>query len=151
MNGGLSTSLLELLCRPWQTLDRLEFAHTPAYHDKHVLHQKYVVEGLSIRQIADEFLSSREAVRKGLMDDNIPLRASGKPHGRQSQTKYGQRRINGMAASFMKEQKIIVAVRQMREQGLSLRLIAKNLSSMGIPTKCNGVQWHPEMVKRILS
>lgn len=66
-------------CRPHFVLDTLEFAHTPLFHDPIVVHQKYVVEGLSIRQIA------------------------------------------------------------------------KNLSTMGVPTKCNGQKWHPEMIKRLLS
>ena len=108
-----------------------------------------MVEELSIRQIADEFLSSREAVRMGLINAGIPLREAHKPHSRQSQPKYGQRRLNGKMAEYKVEQKIINAVVQMREQGLSLRQIAKNLSAMGIPTKCNGKKWHPEMVKRI--
>ena len=52
---------------------------------------------------------------------------------------------------FKQEQKIILAVMHMREQGLSLREIAKNLSAMGVPTKCDGQKWHPEIVKRILN
>lgn len=121
------------------------------FHNKFVVHQKYVVEGLSIRQIADEFLSSKEAVRKGLINAGIELRESNKPHGRQSQVKYGQRRVNGKVVDFKMEQKIIVSAQQMWTQGLSLRQIAKNLSSMGIPTKCNGKKWHPEMVRRLLN
>jgi hypothetical protein len=113
--------------------------------------EDHVIEGLSIRQIADEFLSSKEAVRMGLIHAGIQLRESGKPHGRQSQAKYGQRRENGKVVDYKKEQKIIVSARQMWEQGLSLRQIAKNLSAMGVPTKCNGKKWHPEMIRRVLS
>ena len=150
MNGGLSTHLIELLCRPYESVDSLEFQHTYPYHNTVVLHQKYIVEGLSIRQIAEEFLSSREAVRMGLINAGIPLREACKPHGRQSQPKFGERRLNGMVVEYKQEQKVIRAAIQMQEQGLSLRQIAKNLSTMGIPTKCDGKKWHPEMVKRIL-
>lgn len=108
-----------------------------------------MVEELSIRQIAAEFLSSKEAVRVGLLSAGIPLRKQSKPHGRQSQVKYGQRRIQGKIVDHKKEQKIITSVQQMWEQGLSLRQIAKNLSAMGVPTKCNGQKWHPEMVRRL--
>lgn len=38
----------------------------------------------------------------------------------------------------------------MRESGLSLRQIAKFLDHIGVPTKCRGKKWHPEMIKRIL-
>jgi hypothetical protein len=110
-----------------------------------------VIEGLSIRQIADEFLSSKEAVRMGLINAGIQLRESSKPHGRQSQVKYGQRRVNGRVVDYKKEQKIILSAQQMWAQGLSLRQIAKNLSAMGVSTKCNGKKWHPEMVRRMLN
>lgn len=139
------------MCHPHFVLDTLEFSHTPPYRDKCVLHQKYVVEGLSIRQIAEDFLSSKEAVRMGLINCGIPLREACKPHGRQSQPKYGQRKINGSVVEYKLEQKVIHAVAQMWKQGLSLRQIAKNLSLMGVPTKCNGKKWHPQMVKRLLN
>jgi hypothetical protein len=78
------------------------------------------------------------------------LRSHNQPHGPQSQLKYGERRINGRMTEFKKEQRIIATVQEMIKLGLSLRQIAKNLSLMGIPTKCNGKKWHPEMVKRIV-
>lgn len=106
---------------------------------------------LSIRQIADEFLSSKEAVRTGLISAGIRLREACKPHGRQAQPKYGQRKVNESVDEYKREQKIIKAVAQMRDQGLSLRQIAKNMSAMVVPTKCNGTKWHPEMVKRLLA
>lgn len=149
-SGGPSELLIELLCRPHFVLDTLEFAHTSLFHDQFVLHQKYVVEGLSIRQIAKEFLSSKEAVRMGLMNAGILMRERYRPHGRQSQIKFGQRRVNSKVVDYNKEQKIIASAKQMFEQGLSLRQIAKNLSAMGVPTKCKGKKWHPEMVRRML-
>jgi hypothetical protein len=87
----------------------------------------------------------------GLINAGIPLREAHKPHGRQSQPKYGQRKTNGNIIEYKLEQKIIRSVTQMLEQGLSLRQIAKNLSAMGVPTKCNGQKWHPQMVKRLLT
>lgn len=87
----------------------------------------------------------------GLIKAGIPLREACLPHGRQSQPKYGQRKLKGNVVEYKLEQKIINAVAQMSEQGLSLRQIAKNLSAMGVPTKCDGKKWHPEMVKRLLS
>lgn len=138
------------MCRPQFAPDTITFAHTLPFHNKFVLHQKYVVEGLSIRQIANEFLSSKEAVRVGLVNAGITLREKSKPHRRPSQAKYGQRCVNGKVVDFKKEKKIILSVKQMHDQGLSLRQIAKNLSVMGVPTKCDGKKWHPEMIKRLL-
>ncbi len=138
------------MCRPYEVIDLIEFQHCPPYHDKIVLHQKYIVECLSIRQIAREFSSSKEAVRVGLIRAGITLRDAHNPHGRQSQAKYGERRVHGTVVEFKKEEKVVKAVKQMREQGLSLRQIAKNLSAMGISTKCDGMKWHPEMITRIL-
>jgi len=109
-----------------------------------------VIKGLSIRQIASELLSSKEAVRKGLINCGIPLREPHQPHGRQSQPRYGQKRQNGGVIAFKAEQKVMNAAKGMKKQGLSLRQIAENLSAIGIPTKCNGHKWHPQMVKRIL-
>lgn len=87
----------------------------------------------------------------GLINAGIRLREAHKPHGRQSQAKYGQRKVKGSLVEFKQEQKIINAVLLMRKQGLSLRQIAKTLSAMGVPTKCDSTRWHPEMVKRLLS
>ena len=87
----------------------------------------------------------------GLINAGISLRPACLPHGRQSQPKYGQRKIKGTVVEYKLEQKIIRAVAQMWEQGLSLRQIAKNLSAIGMPTKCNGKKWHPQMVKRLLA
>jgi hypothetical protein len=45
---------------------------------------------------------------------------------------------------------VIEAIQNMRQNGISLRQIAKFLTNIGVPTKKRGVSWHPEMVKRIL-
>ena len=57
----------------------------------------------------------------------------------------------GRAVEHKTEQRVVDAIRDMKDQGLGLRQIARNLSKLGISTKCNGVRWHPEMVKRILA
>ena len=142
--------LIELLCRPHYSLDTIIFYHTPAYKDKIVLHQKYIVEGLSIRQIALQFLSSKEAIRMALHEHGIPLRKQSLPHGKPSQIKYGKKIIKGKLQDSISEQRIIKTIKEMKSQGLSLRQIAKNLSTMKIPTKENGKKWHPEMIRRIL-
>jgi len=48
------------------------------------------------------------------------------------------------------EQRVIVVVRELREQGFSLRKIARILNSMRVATKCGAKSWHPEMIRRII-
>ena len=93
---------------------------------------------------------SKGAVRKGLIDFGIPIREVHKPHGNRSQLPFGMVRRVEKEIEFKKEQRIILAIRGLKEKGLSLRDICSTLSIMGIPTKCNGKKWHPQMVSRIL-
>ena len=86
-----------------------------------------------------------------LHEHSIPLRKKSLPHGRPSQVKYGQKMIKDKLQNSVPEQRIIKVIKEMQVQGLSLRQIAKNLSTMKIPTKENGKKWHPEMIRRILS
>lgn len=133
-----------------ELLDTTTYSHVAPYKDKDLLHEKYVREGLSIAQIATHFFSSKEAVRKGLIDAGIKLREPHRPHGRPSQPRYGERIVHGQARPHLAEQRTINAVRDLREQGLTLRQIARFLDQIGAPTKCRGRKWHPEMVSRIL-
>ncbi len=129
----------------------VDFLVTPKYRDSVFLHQKYVVEGLSLAQISAQIFSSKAAVSKGLRGAGIPIREAHKPHGRPSQPKYGYRLRKSRAVPARAEQRVIDAAHSMRDQNLSLRAIAKVFTEMKIPTKCQGKAWHPEMVKRILT
>jgi IS30 family transposase len=131
-------------------LDIIEFIHTPPYKDKVFLHEKYVQEGLSLAQISSQICSSKEAVRKGLVRAGIQLRESHQPHGRSAQVRYGERRVKDKPQPHMAEKRVIKTIMDMRAQGMSLRQIAQFLSQIGVPTKCRGKSWHPEMIKRIL-
>ena len=102
-------------------------------------------------QIASEILSSKASIRKGLIDFNIPLREPHQPHGQQSQAKFGSIRRAGKIIEVRYEQRVIQTAKDLRDQGLSLRQIASTFSTMGIPTKCQGKKWHPQMVSRILN
>ncbi len=84
---------------------------------------------------------------------NIPIREAHKPHGRPAQPRFGQhyKSKNAMPIKFEVEQRAIDVVLGLKEEGLSLRRMAKILDQMKIPTKLNGKKWHPEMVKRILN
>ena len=125
--------------------------HIPLYKGKAYLNQKYVIEGLSIAQIAAVCFASKEAVRSSLLKLNIPLREPHRPHGRPAQPRFGEKVAKDHIVSHQAEQRAVDAILEMSAQGLSLRQIAKVLNQMKVPTKCRGKSWHPEMVKRILA
>ncbi len=146
----MNATQVEQHCPPAYPQDIVDFFHIPVYKNPTVLHAKYVVEGLSIAQIAKEFLSSKEAVRQGLIKAGIPVREKSKPHGRTAQLKFGKRLQADKEVDFKAEQRVIEMVVGMKAEGLGLRAIARCLTQMKIPTKCQGRSWHPEMVKRVL-
>lgn len=95
-------------------------------------------------------MSSKEAIRSALHVNNIEVRERGQHHGNPSQLKYGMKRKAKNSVIHQGEQRTVDTVRQMRDEGLSLRAIARCLNQMKVPTKNRGVKWHPEMVRRIL-
>ncbi|MBT4792995.1 MAG: hypothetical protein HON90_15570 [Halobacteriovoraceae bacterium] len=149
-NGGLPNLKSQLEFPPLQLIVKKEFFPKPRYKDKDFLHRKYVLEGRSVRQIADEIFSSREAVRVNLMKHGVKLREPNQHHGRPAQIKYGHKAFKNEVVEHFKEQRVVRAVNEMKEQGMSLRAIARSLQELKIPTKCRGKSWHPEMVKRII-
>ena len=56
----------------------------------------------------------------------------------------------GREVPHVGEQRVIRMVKDFREDGLSLRRIAKLLTKFGVPTKNHAKEWHPEMVRRLL-
>lgn len=115
-----------------------------------MIKEKYVKNGLSIRQIATELLCSKEAVRSGLIKEGVELRKPNQHHGRPSQPKYGSQYRNGNLIKHLGEQRVIQTVNEMSDEGMSLRQIARFLDQIGVPTKCKGKKWHPQMVKNII-
>jgi hypothetical protein len=115
---------------------------------------KNVLEGLSTAQIAAQIFSSKDSVQKGLRLAGIPARVSHQPHGRQSQPRYGQKRVDGKVAEHKTEQRVINAVRKMRANGLTLRAIASCLGEMKIPRPSVGGRsgirrWLSESLNRV--
>jgi hypothetical protein len=109
-----------------------------------------VVEGLSARQIATEIFSSKMAVLDALAEFDIPIREPHHHHGNPSQPRFGKRFRKKFLVDNKVEQRIILVVQELREQGFSLRKIAKILNDMRVATKCDAKSWHPEMIRRII-
>jgi len=132
-------------------VEMIDFIHTLPWKSKTFLEEKYLNNGRSIAQIADETLSSRAAVRDALIGFQIPLHAKGKPGLRPAQVPYGFKRLDGLLVPHLNEQRIIQSVRKMSNDGLSYRKICDFLTSVGVPTKNRGKGWQPEMIRRLLN
>ena len=136
---------------PLEVSDFIPFVHTKLFKNKEFLQQKYVVEGLSIAQIAEQIVSSKEAVRKALMRFGLPIRQACLPHGRPAQPRFGLSYRRQALINYKPEQRVIDTIVELKSQGMSLRQIARTLSKLKIPTKLSGVAWHPMMVKRVFN
>lgn len=116
-----------------------------------VVHQKYVTEGLSVKQLAEWSGVSKAAALDSLQRFKIPLRASHQPHGRPSNPPYGYHMVGGRLAESPKEKKVIQLITKMYlQKELSLSAIARKLTEDGVPTKKGKGSWHHEMLRSIL-
>jgi len=95
--------------------------------------------------------SSKDSVRRGLERFGIEIREKSQHHGNPAQVKYGQRVAQKSLVEHKTEKRTIDTIIQMKEEGLSLRAIARCLNQMKVPTKKRGKSWHPEMIRRICS
>lgn len=128
----------------------MPFYVVPLFKNSFFLQQKYVVDGLSAKQIAMEIFSSKMAVLDALHRFGIPVREAHYHHGHPSQPCFGKRFRRHHLVDDRVEQRVILVAQELCEQGFSLRQIARVLNHMRVATKCNGKAWHPEMVRRIL-
>ena len=128
----------------------IKYRCIPAYRKESYLHQKYVIEGLSTRQIAAENFTSKEVIRTQLIRFNIHLREPNNTGQRNASARFGTRRKHGKLIENMVEARVVKAVVDMHNQGMTLRQIAAFLSQVGVPTKKMGKGWKPETVRRIL-
>jgi len=122
----------------------------PVTFNEAVLHQKYVLEKRSLRQIAREFASSKTTIRQALVRFGIPLKNKGSSVNRVHALPFGKRCVNGAVMQHKGEQQVIRSVLKMHREGLSNNAIARVLTEMKIPTKQQGKAWHHEMVRQIL-
>jgi Recombinase len=125
--------------------DTIWFNPIPLYKNRDFLHQKYVIEGRSIAQIAAEIFSSKCAIRDHLLEFGFKLRKVGGQVG-SSRKRNAKKPIQ--SGPTMK--RVIRAVTELHGQGMSLRQIATFLTHTGMPTRGRGKSWHPEMVSRVL-
>ncbi len=117
--------------------------------DNTYVHQKYVVEGLNMSQIARELFTSRQTIRARLLKMGVKLRSNIDQVQNQKHTKYGYKKRKGETVKHKAENRATLAIFEMREKGLSFQAIADILSEMKIPTKKKGKKWSKGMVRNI--
>lgn len=144
-SAATRTFFLKPIC-----LGRTPFYIDPLFKNKFFLTQKYVVEGLSARQIAKQIFSSKTAVLEALARFEIPIREVHQHHGHPSQPRYGKWYRRNRLVDSKVEKRVIWIIKDLRMKGFSLRKIAQILNEMSVATKCQGKAWHPEMVRRVL-
>lgn len=118
--------------------------------NKIVLHQRYVLERRSMRQIAAEFASSKTAIRNALLAFDLPLRERWRNPYRLHNLPFGKKLWKGMVVDYEREQEVIRSILKMHDDGLSNTAIARALTAMKVSTKQRQLKWHPEMVRQIL-
>lgn len=117
-----------------------------------VLHEKYIVQKLSLRQISKEFASSKAAVLQALKRFQIPTRARGNFSDHPSSPPYGKRYQDNKLIEDKHETRVLKTIIIPRYQnGDTLTSIVQFLDSKKIPTKKRASKWHTEMLRQILT
>ena len=120
-------------------------------NDPAVLHDLYVQKGLSLKQMAALFASSKCLVRSALRKFDIPIRSVGIQQRPNSYNlPYGKKMAFGEVVDHPEEQKIIKLIVELHKAGSSNQAIAKHLDSRSIPTKKKNKGWNRETVRQIL-
>ena len=148
-SGGTASNLGQsFFSRPYLS-DFIELSRTPSITNKSVLHQKFIIEGLSSHQMAGYFGCSTTTVKKYLREFDIKKKVlTGKSCYNLS---FGEKFIKGKIVPCRKERKIIDSIIDMnKKQGLSTCAIAKALNAMKIPKKKRGMKWNHVNVGTIL-
>jgi hypothetical protein len=141
----------ELIFPYLELIINIEFLWQRLYKSEAFLRQKYLVEGLSTREIAAGTFSVRSTIVRALKEFNIPLRTADAAHQmNKGQLGYGEKLVENRESGHRRELQHIVKMTELRRRGFSYHKIAAIFNSMGIPTK-NRKKWHATTVMKILA
>ncbi len=131
-------------------MDSIKILEPPRYSDKSFLHQKYVVEGLSAKNLADLLGCSTTTIKTRLRAFRLTKGGSGNAVHREKLA-YGKRIVAHQEASHKGELQVIATIKRMYcEEHLRPRSIASLLDTMKVPTKRRGKKWDHSVVIAIL-
>lgn len=126
-----------------------EFKAVLLVADKDFLYQKYVVERLSIHQIAAEVGCARSTVGEYLAEFGIETRVTPLSDQCRGQVPYGSRMANGHLVPHLGEQAVIRELLEKRAAGESYGDLVSWLNERGTKTK-NGGKWDRPTVYKII-
>lgn len=123
----------------------------PLYHSEEFLRQKYLVEGLSTRQIAREICSARSTVKDAIKGFGIPLRPGEEARKlNKGQLAFGEKMVRGRIMPHGGERRVLRQMVDLRRRGDSLGKIAAWLNAKGVPPKGSARHWSRPTVFKIL-
>ena len=119
---------------------------------KSFLWQKYVVESLSIAEIADIINAAPSSVHKYLTAYAIPVREPGDNIQRKAGRglAFGRKIAHRQEVDHKRELEVIARVQTLRAEKFSYWKIADILNALKIPTKTRRGKWHARSVQQIL-
>ncbi|MDH5580567.1 MAG: recombinase family protein [Bdellovibrionales bacterium] len=150
LNGRSGPTKGQLLFARAYLSDFVNFFELSHLLNKSVLHQKYLVEGLTIEELSSQFGCGKTTIKKYLSQFNIK---KGGHTTHRKNVSYGQKfkPKNNSTEDLKAERRVIDTIVQMYEkEGLVVRAIARVLSSMKVPTKRQGKTWDHSVVTSIL-
>ncbi len=131
------------------TMESIVYIKNPILNED-VLRQKYLVERLSIRQIAGELVSSKATISKYLHRYGIKVKKRGTKELAPPNPAYGERRYGNRVVKNHEEQKVISLILNLHEAGYSFRAIARTLNESGVQTRKRSSRWHHWVVAEIV-
>lgn len=139
----------KFLTPPSELSKTIEFSVHGQVKNPEFLHEKYVVEKLSIAEIARLTSSSESTVLKYLRKAGVKSRGvAGKSKSRLA---YGEAWRHKQVVPHKAELATIERINSLRSQGFSYWKIAEILNSMKVPTKTRRGKWHARYVQKILA
>ena len=135
---------------PPEVFKIIQISQPDLYKDQDFLHQKYVIERLSTKEISALIFSSRTAVSKYLKLYGIPIRPHDVTNKSRSQLRYGEAWKKRAVVTHQRELENIEKMRKLRDQGFSFWKIADVFNSLGIQTKTSRGKWHARSIQKVL-
>ena len=147
---GYKVPSIQLVFPPTQISMFSSILVDPPFRNKSFLYQKYVVEGLTCGEIAEQVFSARTTILKHLKLHGIPVRETGSNQKRKRGLSYGQKVQDRQIENHQREQENIKKMRELRDKGYSYWKIAEVFNTLKIPTKTRKGKWHAKTIHQIL-
>ena len=112
---------------------------------KRNIERLYIEQQLSAREIAIKLDCSHNSINAALKKFNMPKSEKIR------RPKYGRQTPNKSESQINKELKIITLIAKLKNQGKSLRMIAKYLNNKAVRTPSGDGLWVQSTIKRILN